>query len=399
MLFRHPADAEIAWIDRIGRALAAMQHAISHVEADCDDPTALRSSRFPYHSAIGRGAGTARRAEPRANALDLRNLRYFVRIADLGSITRASAELGVAQPALSRSLKAMEDELGTPLLVRLPRGVRLTGAGRQFLDHARRVLREFARARAALRDPGGPPRGRVILGISPTLAPLLGAPAVERAQRQCPDVTLKLVEAFSTQLQDALLAGRLDVAVLTNPPPARALAYTPLASEPIVVLTAPQRRDTGRFLSVAELARTPVVTTESIRAIADEQLARHGARVEVQAEIDSIEVVRRLALRGACAALLPVSTLYEDIRAGRVVPFQVADANVHRMLVLAQPAGRESPAADEIAQVVVAEVHALIELGIFSMPVALSSPSPAPPPARAPNTSRTRKRREARRSA
>lgn len=365
---------------------------VATIQAPCDHP-------FSHTTALSVAADAPPARRAYVTGMDLRSLRYFVRIADLGSITRASAELGVAQPALSRHLKAMEEDLGTSLLVRLPRGVRLTGAGRQFLGHAQRVLREFARARAALRDPGGPPRGRVILGISPTLAPLLGAPTVERAQRQCPDVMLKLVEAFSTQLQDALLAGRLDVAVLTNPPPARALAYTPLASEPIVVLMTPQRRATGRFLSVAELARTPVVTTESIRAIADEQLARHGARVEVQAEIDSIEVVRRLALRGACAALLPVSTLYEDIRAGHVVPFQVADANVHRMLVLAQPAARESPAAGEIAQVVVAEVHALLELGIFSMPVALSSPSLAPPPARAPNTTRTRNRREARRSA
>jgi LysR family nitrogen assimilation transcriptional regulator len=101
--------------------------------------------------------------------VDLRSIRYFVQIADTGSITRASQQLGIAQPALSRHVRSIGDELGTQLLVRLPRGVRLTGAGLQFLDHCRRIVRELARARDELRSTSDVPRGRVILGLSPTM--------------------------------------------------------------------------------------------------------------------------------------------------------------------------------------------------------------------------------------
>src|SRR3954470_3164082 len=85
------------------------------------------------------------------SAMELRSLQYFVQIADEGSITRAADKLGIAQPALTRRIKQLEGELGAQLLTRLPRGVRLTGAGRDFLEHARKVVAEVARARDQIR--------------------------------------------------------------------------------------------------------------------------------------------------------------------------------------------------------------------------------------------------------
>src|SRR5262249_34103041 len=136
-------------------------------------------------------------ARPAGHFMDLRSIRYFVQIADCGGITRAAASLGVAQPALTRHVQTMEAELGLATLVRPPRGVRLTGAGRQFLDHCRRALRELDRAKDELRANVESPRGEVILGVSPTLGPLLVPGIVERTRRQCPQVALKIVEHFS----------------------------------------------------------------------------------------------------------------------------------------------------------------------------------------------------------
>jgi len=220
--------------------------------------------------------------------MDLRSIRYFVQIAELGSITRASQHLGIAQPALSRHVKSVEDELGTQLLVRLPRGMRLTGAGLQFLDHCRRIVRELSRAQGELRTGPEVPRGRVTLGLSPTTGPMLLPGVLERVRRQCPQITLKVVEGFSTQLFDSLLTGRVDLAVLTNPAASRALRLLPLLSEPIVVLGSPQPRGPRRFYTLPELSKTPVVTTEAIRSIVDEQLARYGARLHVEAEVDAV---------------------------------------------------------------------------------------------------------------
>lgn len=304
--------------------------------------------------------------------MDLRSIRYFVQIAELGSITRAADHLGVAQPALSRHIHSLENELGAQLLVRLPRGVRLTGAGRQFLDHCRKIMRELDRARDELHNGSEVPSGRVILGLSPTLGPLLLPGLMERVRRQCPQITLKIVEWFSTQLYDALLTGRVDLAVLTNAPPSRALKLTPLISEPIVVLAPPQPRGTRHFFTLPELSKTPVITSEPFRHIVEEQISRYGWRLNVEVEVDAIEAIRRLLLRGSGTSVMPVSTFHEDIKAGRIAAYQIADANVHRILALAHQAERRlPPAVEEISQIVVSEMNALFDEGLFSVPTAI----------------------------
>ncbi len=301
--------------------------------------------------------------------MDLRGIRYFVQIAELGSMTRAAQHLRVAQPALSRHIRVLEKELGVALMVRLPRGVRLTTAGRQFLDHCQRVLRELGRAQDELRSGSATAQGQVILGVSPTTGPMLLPGMVERMRRQCPQISLKVVEGFSNQLYDWLLAGRADVAILTNPANSRAIKVTALNSEPIVVFAQSQPRAVRKYITAAELARTAVVSTEAIRIIADEQLQRHEARVRIEAEIDSVEAIRRLVMRGTCMALMPVSTFHEDLTAQRLVAWPIVDANIHRILTLAQRAERRPSAAiDEVAQIVVAEVRTLVEDGIFSLP-------------------------------
>lgn len=301
--------------------------------------------------------------------MDLRGIRYFVQIADCGSITRAAGSLGVAQPALSRHMQSMEEELGMQLLVRLPRGVRLTGPGRQFLDHCRRALRELERGKEELRAENESPRGQVIFGVSPTLGPLLVPGVVERVRRQCPQVALKIVEHFSTLLFDGLLTGRIDVALLTNPSSTRALRLTPLISEPVVVLAAPQPKDTRRFYTLAELSKTPVIVTEAIRAIVDDQIGRYGARLDVEFEVNAVEAIGRLLQRSVGPAVMPISTFHADITAGRIVAFPIADVDVHRTLMLAHLAGKPASAAtDEVSQIVTSEMNALFERGVFSLP-------------------------------
>jgi LysR family transcriptional regulator, nitrogen assimilation regulatory protein len=311
--------------------------------------------------------------------MDLRSIRYFIQIADCGSITRAAGNLGVAQPALSRHIHAMEEELGMQLLVRLPRGVRLTAPGRQFLDHCRRALRELERAKEELRANSDSPRGQVILGVSPTLGPLLVPGVVDRVRRQCPQVALKIVEHFSTLLFDELLTGRIDVALLTNPSATRVLRLTPLISEPIVVLAAPEPKDTRRFYTLAELSKTPVIVTEAIRAIVDEQIGRYGARLNVEFEVNAVEAIGQLLLRGVGPAVMPISTFHAKITARKVMAFPIADVNVQRSLMLAHPAGRRlSAATDEVSQIVTTEMNALSDQGVFSLPVASSSRAASP---------------------
>jgi LysR family transcriptional regulator, nitrogen assimilation regulatory protein len=301
--------------------------------------------------------------------VELRSIQYFVQVADEGSITRTAAKIGIAQPALTRHIKQLEGELGTQLLMRLPRGVRLTTSGRDFLDHARTIMLEVSRAREHVRGKAQAPRGTVVMGTSPTLAPLLLPGCVARARQQCPTVTLKVVEGFSPQLLDALLTGRLDLAVMTNPPRTTALALTPLCSEPLVVLSAPGARGTRHAFSLVELCATPFIVTVGLRTLIEQQLAAFGAALRVEAEVDSVEAIRRLLVSGIGMTIMPVSAFHGEIRAGQLAAYPIEDVNLHRILILARPTGEaRSAAIDEVEHIVRAEMAGLLQAGFFRMP-------------------------------
>jgi LysR family transcriptional regulator, nitrogen assimilation regulatory protein len=308
--------------------------------------------------------------------MELRGIQYFLQIADEGSITRTAQKLGVAQPALTRHVQQLEAELGTQLLVRLPRGVRLTTAGRDFLEYARRIVLEVSRAKEHVRGVAKAPRGRVVIGTSPTLAPLLLPGCITRTRQQCPLVTLQVMEGFSPQLLDALLTGRLDVAVMTNPPRSPALALTPLISEPLVVLAPPGARGSEQAFSPVELSRTPIILSEGMRGVIDEQLASFGVQLKIEAEVDSVEAIRRLLLAGIGTTVMPVSAFHEEIAAGRLAAYPIEGANLHRMLVLARPVvPARSAAIDEIEHIVRTEMNSLLERGLFRLPA--RPPAPA----------------------
>lgn len=300
--------------------------------------------------------------------MDLKSLDYFVRVAELGSITRAAEAIGMAQPALTRSLRRLETELGTPLLVRLPRGVRLTSAGREFALRAGQIVRDIALARDRLprKETGG--SRRVVLGTSPTLAHVLVPGIITRVHHDSPALSLKVIEGFSTQLHEALSSGRLDLAVMTNPPASRDLLLTPLLAEPIALFMPLAQGRGCQSLSVAALAKLPLVMTAGLRAIVDEQLTRFGACLMVRTEVDAVEAIRRLVLSGVAATLMPVSVFHDDMAAGRMAACTIEGASLHRLLVLATRIGlQRSAAAEEVSAIIRTEVDALLAQGVFNL--------------------------------
>jgi LysR family nitrogen assimilation transcriptional regulator len=299
--------------------------------------------------------------------MDLKSLEYFVRVAEFGSITRAAEDIGMAQPALTRSLRRLEASLDTQLLVRLPRGVRLTSAGREFAVRAGQIVRDIALARDRLPRREGSGSERVILGTSPTLAHVLVPGIILRVTHDSPSIQLKVVEGFSGQLHEALSSGRLDVAVMTNPLAARNLALTPLLAEPIVLLRPPGQGGGRRAMALGDLANIPLIMTTALRGIVEEQLARFAAPLAVQMEVDAVEAIRRLLLSGTGATLMPVSVFHQDIMAGRIAACAIAGTNLHRLLVLASRADRhQSAATDEVIAIIRAEIDALQAQGVFN---------------------------------
>lgn len=192
--------------------------------------------------------------------IELRHLRYFITVAEEGHITRAAARLGMQQPPLSQQIRALENQIGVPLLVRLPRGVQLTEAGRVFLDEARAALAQVEYAVDAAQRTARGEQGQLAVGFTGSAAfhPLI--PAVVRAFRQqSPNVDLILVESSTGDLTAALHKDQLDIAFIRVPTADTAgLTVEPLLNEAMLValpaLHPLLRKGKRKTIALAELA-------------------------------------------------------------------------------------------------------------------------------------------------
>src|ERR1700731_2001747 len=162
-------------------------------------------------------------------AMELRSLNYFVRIAELGTIPRAAAHLHVAQPALTRHVQRLEDELNVALFTRANRGVGLTEPGPKLLDGAPRILREIERTGDEIRAQDAHPSGKIILGITPPLCPVLVPELFAGMRRDYPMIELKVMHAGMGRLEEFVIDGRGDIALLSELSRSRLVVSTRLA--------------------------------------------------------------------------------------------------------------------------------------------------------------------------
>jgi LysR family nitrogen assimilation transcriptional regulator len=298
--------------------------------------------------------------------MNFRALRYFIAIADAGSLSAAAPVVSIAQPALSRQLRELENDLGTRLLLRSSRGVRLTPAGVTFYESAQRILAESARARQQLAARSGWKTTTITLGASPTLARVLVPGLFDRCHKSLAGMRLRVREAFTPILLDQVERGLIDVAIVTNPEPDRSLAMHPLLGEPFA-LVAQASRGFKPVIPISQLARVPLLITSLHRRIVERQLAPLGGRLNIHAEIDSVDSIRELVLQGRWSTIMPVSVFKETRAAGAVTLSEISGVQLNRLLVLATRLQRyESPAVAIVKELVQAEFARLNRQGVFS---------------------------------
>src|SRR3990167_7813114 len=163
--------------------------------------------------------------------MDLKQLEYFVRVAEMGSFTRASISLDVAQPALSRQGRLLEVELRQNLLTRNGRGATPTEAGKLLLEHGRGILHQVTLTREELGAARGAMAGKVAVGLPTSLSKLITVPLVRAFRKELPQAQLTLTEGFSVQMHEGLRVGHLDMAVLYNPNPSADLEMSTLHAD------------------------------------------------------------------------------------------------------------------------------------------------------------------------
>jgi LysR family nitrogen assimilation transcriptional regulator len=221
--------------------------------------------------------------------MDLKQINGFVHVAELGSFTRAAAVLRVAQPALSRQVRALEVELRQVLFERNGRGVTLTPAGTRLLAHGRGILQQVQRAVQDLEELRGAPTGMVCIGLPPSLSRTLTAPLVEAFRARFARAGISVVEGLTHYMLEWLVQGRIDAALVYNASPSSTVALQPVREERLQLIS---RRPAGRGA-----ARPPAV---SLAVLADCELVipsrPHALRMRVETALAEAGLVPRVAL-------------------------------------------------------------------------------------------------------
>lgn len=253
--------------------------------------------------------------------MDLKQLAYFVRVAELGSFTRAAMALDVAQPALSRQVRLLEVELRQNLLVRNGRGATPTEAGKLLLEHGRGILHQVERAREELGRVRGALAGRVAIGLPPSLARVLTVPLTRAFRAQLPEASISISEGLSVTMQEWLSTGRLDIAVLYNAQPSPEIEITPLQDEELLLVQPrppglPEDPPPGP-IALRDVAALPLVIPSrpnALRMHVETEMANIGCRPIVALEIDGVSAILDLVTDGAGAALLSRNAVASSIR-------------------------------------------------------------------------------------
>jgi LysR family nitrogen assimilation transcriptional regulator len=290
--------------------------------------------------------------------MELRSLKYFVTIAELGNISGAATRLGIAQPALTRHVKQLEEELSTTLLNRLARGVQLTASGREFLDYANRILAEVAQAKHEITGQGLKPAGTLVFGASPTISTILMPKVVADSLHELPEIGLKLIEGRSMRLYESLLTGVLDMAILTNPLPSYKLHLTPLISEPLCLIGIANQLPKGRANSLEILEKLPLMLTPGMLFLVNRYQARNKLKLNVIAEIESIETIRSLVKAGEGITIAPSTAFFTELNQQDLEALTLEVDGLHRDLVLASRTDNAHlPAVRELSRVVRSAVN------------------------------------------
>jgi LysR family transcriptional regulator, nitrogen assimilation regulatory protein len=307
--------------------------------------------------------------------MDFRQLRTFACVAELGSLSKASDTLRVAQPALSRQIKLLEHELRTELFTRNGRGMVLTDAGRLLLARTSGIVRQIDQIRDDIQSAGGAPSGRVVLGLVPTVSCVLSARLARRTVERYPGISLCIVESYSGHLVEWLHRGEMDLAVIYGPSVDLHLAVQSLGRDSIVAVGP---RGSGlkqkKQVELGWLMRQRLVLpshSHGLRALIEHAAAKKKIDLDVKLEADSFRVLTSLVEEGLGYTLLPPSSVRSEVADGRLEVAPIARPAPRRELTLAAPVEHPgSNAITLIAKLLRDEVAACRAEGLWDIQLA-----------------------------
>jgi DNA-binding transcriptional LysR family regulator len=297
--------------------------------------------------------------------ITLRQIQAFKTVAEFGSFTRAAERLNVAQPALSLSIRELERELNLRLFDRTTRRVELTGAGREFLQSADKLLADLDRAVRDARDLSEMKRGRIVVAAPPLLAAMIVPAAIAEYNAAHPGIDVGLVDARNDQILDRLRAGEADLAIGTFEERADGIRREVLAEDALTLFCAPAsplaKKRRVRWADLHDQKLIMLTRDSSIRVLTERTLAEAGRNTgKPLYEVSQMTTAVMLAEAGLGVTVLPAYA-WSFARGRDVVSRQLVEPQVMRNIYLIQSESRSlSPAADGFARTLRKQTRAAI---------------------------------------
>ncbi len=295
--------------------------------------------------------------------MEIKQIESFVRVAELGSFTKAAIALGMPQPLLSRHVRQLEVELRQNLLLRNGRGVTVTEAGLVMLEHGRGILHQVSVAQEELASVRGALAGRVSIGLPPSLSKLITVPLTLSFRDQLPQSQLSLTEGFSVPMLESLRAGQLDMAVLYNPPPSPDLDMTVLHEDALILIAGKKAKLSGAALQavmpLSALLDLPLILPSrpnAFRLLIDTEMQRLNRKPQIVLEIDGLNAILELVKEGLGYAILPAYTLRNFAKPRDFSTHRIERPQLLSQLMLVWSARRPLTSTHKAAQRVTHEV-------------------------------------------
>jgi LysR family nitrogen assimilation transcriptional regulator len=270
--------------------------------------------------------------------MDLKQIEYFVHVAELGSFSKAAVVLGIAQPALSRQVRSLETELREVLLLRNGRGVQLTDAGRRLLEHGHVILQLVIAARHDLGAQRDEAVGQIVVGFPPSLARRLTLPLIDAFRAQLPKARVAIIEGLSAHITEWLCSGRVDLGLIYNPDPLPAIEITPVLVERLCLIGTHFPR-AQNAIALKDLPDYPLVMPQRehvFRKLMESHAALAGVKLNVAWEVSSVPAILDLVRSGHGYGALTQTAIRGDTKADPLCLVPIVEPEITSTLCLAQ---------------------------------------------------------------
>ena len=302
--------------------------------------------------------------------MEFRLLRNFSVIVELSSITAAAERLGIAQPALSRQVKILEQNFGVPLLYRHGRGVTPTEEGSRLVSRAKLILEDMKNLQTEVKGDPKSLYGTLTLGLPPTVADVLATHLIIRTMEKFPDVNLRIVSGFSGHVQDWLTRDKIDLGVAYEGQKSKFIKSRPILLENLFLIQPAQPNCDDTPITAQDALRQPLILPNSEHGLRSrvEHIAQ-TAKIDLNVvlEVDILPTMLSCVERGLGSTILPLVSVIHHIRSGQLVARPIVQRPIDRTLVLMTPLNRPiSRLPEKFSEFMISEVHHLVSSGEWS---------------------------------